>query len=96
MTVLIFLRALREDDFQFYIESLTKIVPWLFALDHTHYSRWLPVHLRDIVSLKDCQCIKMKFVVKKSKHAFSAIAIDQAHLQNNACIKGEGRAVGLT
>ena len=33
-----------------YIESLTKIVPWFFALDHTHYSRWVPIHLRDMVS----------------------------------------------
>ena len=29
-------------------------------------------------------------------HAFSAIAIDQAHEQNNAHVKGDGGAVGLT
>ena len=34
--------------------------------------------------------------MKKSRHAFSAIAIDQAHEQNNACVKGDGGAVGLT
>ena len=28
--------------------------------------------------------------------AFSAIAIDQAHEQNNAAVKGDGDAVGLT
>lgn len=27
---------------------------------------------------------------------FSSIPIDQAHEQNNACIKGDGGAVGLT
>ena len=40
--------------------------------------------------------LKRKFVVKKSKRAFSAIAIDQAHEQNNASVKGDGGAVGLT
>lgn len=93
---------LREGNFQLYIEALTKIVPWFFALDHTHYSRWIPVHLRDMVSLKEChpdvyaEFMKGKFTVKKSKHAFSAIAIDQAHEQNNASVKGDGGAVGLT
>ncbi len=59
----------------------------------------MPIHLRDMVSLKKChpdvyaEFRKGKFVVKKSKRAFSAIAIDQAHEQNNACVKGD---VGLT
>lgn len=37
-----------------------------------------------------------KFTVQKTKHAFSCIAIDHAYEQNNAIIKGEGGAVGLT
>ena len=40
--------------------------------------------------------LKGNFVVKKSKRAFSAVAIDQAHEQNNASVKGDGGAVGLT
>ena len=40
--------------------------------------------------------VKGKFVVKKSKRSFSAIAIDQAHEQNNAVVKGDGGAIGLT
>ncbi len=36
------------------------------------------------------------FVVHKTKRDFSAIAIDQAHEQSNAVIKGDGGAVGLT
>ncbi len=34
--------------------------------------------------------------MKKTTRAFSAIAIDQAHEQNNASVKGDGGAVGLT
>ena len=37
-----------------------------------------------------------KFTVQKTKHAFSSIAMDHAHEQMNACIKGDGGAVGLT
>lgn len=34
--------------------------------------------------------------MQKSKNVFSAIHINQAHEQNNACIKGDGGAAGLT
>jgi hypothetical protein len=37
-----------------------------------------------------------KFTVQKTRKVFSSIAIDQAHEQNNALIKGDGGAVGLT
>ena len=36
------------------------------------------------------------FVVQKTGHRFSAMALDQAHEQENALIKGEDGAVGLT
>ena len=36
------------------------------------------------------------FTVQKTNRVFSAIAIDHAHEQNNALIKGDGGAVGLT
>ena len=37
-----------------------------------------------------------KFVVFKSSHTFSAIAVDQAHEQANDVIKGEGGTIGVT
>ena len=42
------------------------------------------------------QFLAGNFTVKKTAHAFSAMAIDQAHEQNNAFVKGDGGAVGLT
>ena len=47
----VYVRSLREGNFDLYVQSLTQIVPWMFALDHTHYSRWLSVHIRDMTSL---------------------------------------------
>ncbi|GFN83886.1 hypothetical protein PoB_001039200 [Plakobranchus ocellatus] len=38
---------------------------------------------------------KRGFVVHKTKGPFSAIAIDQAHEQNNKVVKGDGGAVSL-
>ena len=48
-----FMRSLREGNFQLYIESLISLAPWMFALDRTHYSRWLPLHLKYMISLEN-------------------------------------------
>ena len=37
-----------------------------------------------------------KFTIQKSQRFFSAIAIDHEHEQNNAYVKGDGGALGLT
>ena len=79
-----------------YLDALTELVPWFFALDHTNYSRWIPVHLRDMTELPQKLINASHFTVQKTKRVFSAIPIDQAHEQNNACVKGDGGAVGLT
>ena len=81
---------------------IRRIVPWFFALGHTNYARWIPVHLSDMVALEDkhpdvfAEFMAGNFTVKKTTHAFAALAIDQAHEQNNASVKGDGGAVGLT
>ena len=67
-----------------------------------NYARWLPIHLRDMMTLEQCHPEVAKefqngnFVVHKSCRTFSAMAIDQAHEQANAVIKGDGGAIGLT
>ena len=80
------------------------MLAWFFALNHTNYARWLPVHLRDMSALQQTapgvflQFEKGLFTVHKTPRRFSAIAIaiDQAHEQNNGMVKGDGGAVGLT
>ena len=91
---MIYVRAIREGDLLLYIDALTKIVPWFFALGHTNYARWIPVHLLDMVFLHNkhpgvfAEFRKGNCVVKKTTHVFSGIAIDQAHEQTNASVKG--------
>lgn len=96
---LIFVRAHCEANFPLYVESLCSLVPWFFALNHHHYARWAPVHIRDMESLppsilEEFQ-VHRHWVVRKTRNRFSAMPIDQAHEQNNALIKGSGGAVGL-
>ena len=52
LLLLVFVRSLREGNFHLYLSSLSALAPCFFALDHTHYSRWLPVHVRDMVTLR--------------------------------------------
>ena len=60
------------------------------------------MHIRDLSSLEVChpqlyaEFCAGNVVAYKTKHCFSSIALDQAHGQNNALVKGSGGAVGLT
>ena len=42
---------LNEGNFNLYLQSLAQVVPWMFALYQTHYSRCLSIHIRDMMSL---------------------------------------------
>ena len=50
-SILAFVRSFREADFEMYLDALWDLLPWFFALDHTNYARWIPVHLRDMLDL---------------------------------------------
>ena len=76
LLVMIYLRSLREADFKLYLESLAQIVPWFFSLDHTNYARWIPVHLRDMVTLHPAVhqgFLNGNFTVNKTGRTFSNI-----------------------
>ena len=98
LKVLAFVKAHRENNFALYVETLVSLAPWSFALDHTNYARWLPIHIRDMKCLPRAvqESFRKCWVIYKSSNTFSSIPIDQAHEQNNASVKGSGGAVGLT
>jgi len=102
IALLLYIRAICEGNFQVIFGILIKVTAWMFALDHTHYSRWLPVHIRDMSLLSESHPVILaefltgKFVVHKTNNKFSAMAIDQCHEQNNATVKDSaGGAIGL-
>ena len=45
--LLMFLRAKCDGTFVLYIQSLDKLVHWLFAFDQTNYAKWLHINIRD-------------------------------------------------
>ena len=100
--ILEIVRAIREGKFTEYVQALKDLMPWMFALDRVNYSRWLSMHIRDMERLPTAhpdvyqKFCSGAFTVHKSRHAFSAIALDHAHEQENASIKGDGGAIGLT
>ncbi|KAI0236903.1 hypothetical protein LSAT2_012549 [Lamellibrachia satsuma] len=80
-----------------------KLATWFFAMDRTHYSRWVSFHMRDMIRLKDThpsvyrQFAQDHFTVPKTGHT-SSMALHQTHEQLNEVIKGDGGGggVGLT
>ena len=100
--VMVWDNAIHTGNFPLYVDALTNL-EWLFyALDRYNYARVVAVHLRDMVTLQNRhpdayeQFCQGKFTVNKSHHPFSRIPLDESHEQNNAIVKGDGGAVGLT
>ena len=46
LCVLVFVRLLHYASFAAYLDALTQLAPWFFALEH-NYAWLIPVHLRD-------------------------------------------------
>ena len=85
-----FIRSLREANFQLFTSCLKGIYSWVFALDHVHYARWLPVFIEILEGF-----MNVFFTVRKSNRSFSNMGIDQAHEQNHKLVKINGGAIGI-
>ena len=102
LTILSLVRAFREASFVLYCQALSALIPYFFANNNTNYALWLPIHLRDMLTLEQRhpvlhhEFMSGKFVVFKSKRPFSAMAIDQAHEHANAIIKSDDGAISIT
>ena len=63
--ILAFIRSLREGNFEAYKEAITALLPHFLSNDNTHYSRWLTVHLIDMLVLEK----KFQMSTSNSKRA---------------------------
>ena len=101
LKVLCLVRSFREHCFDSYVNALKSLVPWFFSLNHIHYKRWLPVHIKDMIELPKAHpetynAFKQGcFTGQKSEKRFSCIALDQIHEQENVKVKGVAGAVSL-
>ena len=102
LTVLEFVKACRIGDFKLYLDVQGHLMPWVFATDHTHYARNLPVHHRDMCMLRELhpeiydEFCEGHFVVQKTNRRFSKMALDQNHEQLNDTLKNDGGVIGHT
>ncbi len=97
LTVLIYVRSVLEGNI--YIDALSRTMPWFFALGILITPGGYQFTFVTLVTKQASvhrQFLSGNFTVKKTTHVLSTMAIDQAHEQNNANVKGEGGAIGLT
>lgn len=85
LAILLLVPSFREANFILCCHSLAELIPYFFANNNVNYEPWLPIHLRDMLTLEEKhpqvaqEFCSGKFVVHKSCCEFSAMAIDQAH-----------------
>ena len=101
INVLIFVKSIREKDYNLCISSLKQVVKLYYACDHYLYACRVRVFLYDLVNLPSTSSHLHKcfsdgtFTFQKSNRKFPLMGIDQAHEQNNRVIKGMGGATSV-
>lgn len=90
-TLLTFIRATREGNWDLHLESIRAMLPWFFAYDHINYARYLPIYLVKMLCLEETHpeahhmLANGDFGVLRSTHGFAQVPIDQTTL---ACPDG--------
>ena len=73
-------------DFTMHVQNLTKLILWVFAMDHVNNAQWVSVHIQDFIhyilgethpNIFHHFCSGL-FVSRKTKCMFSAIVLGHA------------------
>ena len=103
--LLVFIRATRQSDWKLHIASVRSMLPWYFAYDRTHYSRYLPAYWVEMQNLPvthpetyDHFVMSGEWTVQQqTRYGFSATACDQVIEQTcNRDSKTAGGISGIT
>ena len=55
-----FVGSLREGDFVLYVQVIDEVCGYVFIWNQTHYSRWLPIHVKDmVIHVKGCTVLTL-------------------------------------
>ena len=102
-SILLYVRATRENNFTLHLESTERLIKYFFAHDHLNYARMLPQYLSCMkYTEKNHPTIWQELVdgkvfsVSKSQIPFTSIAPDHALEQENRRLKVNGGIVGIT
>ena len=72
------------------------MMTWFAELGHVHYFRWMSVFLKDLDNLSTSlfnEFVRGNFPVNKNARVFRGMGVDQAHEQNNKCVKIDEGAI---
>ena len=92
-TLLLFLRASRQQNWELHLVSLHNLCKYFFAFDMINYARLTPVYIAKMLSLKDEDPESWNifnsgnFSVNKTLIPFSAVGVDHAIEQENRAVK---------
>ena len=102
--LLAFIRSTRSGNWALHKACLQRMLPWMFAYDHTNYSRYMTIYLWDMIQLHkehpiaDAELNMGGFAVQRcAGHAFSQIPVDQTIEQTvNRDTKTPGGIIGFS
>ena len=72
LLVLQFVQSVRSANIDISLASITNIIYYFFALNHYNYSRWVPVHIPDMLNK---YVDGGRFTVKKTGNCFQTLAL---------------------
>ena len=97
-----FIRANRDGNWQLHLDTFAAMLPWMTVYDHVNYARWGPVYLADMKALPHTapevyqEFLMGNFVVKRSRHRFNQVPVDQATEWINRLCKISNGIIGIT
>ena len=101
-TILLYVRATRERNFELHLEATHALIKYYFAHDYLNYARLLPVYLSCMQNTEKnhpdvwAEFLKGNFCVIKNEAPFPSIAPDHALEQENRRLKVHGGVIGIT
>ncbi|CAG9761624.1 unnamed protein product [Ceutorhynchus assimilis] len=101
-TILTYIKATREKQFDLHLENTDALIKYFFAHDHLSYARLLPLYLSSMAFVRKHhpeiwqEFVSGNFSVSKSDIPFTAIGPDHAIEHENRKLKVSGGIVGIT
>ncbi|XP_028395413.1 uncharacterized protein LOC114519473 [Dendronephthya gigantea] len=98
-----FVRATRVGDWSLHLSSVRRMLPWIFAYDRVHYSRYLPIYWLEMLNLPTSnpdiheQMVAGNFATQRTSQPFSQTPMDQTLEQTlNKNSKTKGGVIGFS
>lgn len=102
LTILSFIKATRQGNWNLHLASLESLTKYFFALDKLHYARMVPLYIAEMRALEETdsdvwnEFRSGNFVVNKNKVSFCSIGPDHGIEHENRWMKVSGGLIGIT